>query len=108
MVNVDTILTALNQPSPWTGMRELAENMLDTGITLLAARDELYAFASQVEDGSLSEDQVDAFFDTLDDLAGLCSQERKFVQRVATPVASIIASSPATLFGEISKPQHAS
>ncbi|CAN5507593.1 hypothetical protein BH11PLA2_BH11PLA2_08570 [soil metagenome] len=108
MVNLDAILTALNQPSPWTGMRELAEKMLDTGMTLLAARDELYVFAPHVEDAGLSEDQVDAFFDTLDDLAGWCSQERKFVQRVATPVASVIASSPTTLFGEASKPLHAS
>jgi hypothetical protein len=95
MVTLNAILEALQQPSPWTGMRQLAESLLDRGATLDSARDALYAHAPAVEDFGMTEDQIDAFFDTLDDLGGMCHPDRKFHPRpVATTASPLMANTP--------------
>jgi hypothetical protein len=89
MFDLESILAALRSDSPWESMRHVVDRVLDRGVRLADARLGLYAWAPKVEDCTdLSEDQVDAFFDTVDILGGMCRPEYLFVERDAPTMAA--------------------
>ncbi len=88
MFNADQVRSAVISTNPWVELRTIVESALDQGATLLGARQALIEFENSgwiVEE--LSVTGYEAFRDTIDNLAGMCSDEHKFREQITSAPA---------------------